>query len=380
MHRDDRQARRVSDGEPRFESRADRFRPRARCARSAPRCGSRSTTTGARRISSRPLGPRGPGGLVLSGHTDVVPVEGQAWDTDPFALVEKDGRLYGRGTSDMKSFIAIALALLPDFVPRLKRPLHLALSYDEEVGCIGVGRLIDDLARADVQPSGCIVGEPTLMTPVIAHKGKRSYRCSVRGLAAHSAYAPQAVNAVEAAAEAVAYLKGMARRLQRRGPLRPRLRRRAHDGAHRRHRAAARRSTSCRTSARSISNSGTCPATIPDALLDELKSPHRARASSPRCTRSTPRPVSRSCRCPRSRRSTRAPRRRSWRSCTSSPARRDVGQGLLRHRGLAVPARGHPVGRVRPRLDRAGAQAERVHRARAGGGVREVPAAASWSA
>jgi acetylornithine deacetylase len=164
------------------------------------------------------LGPRGQGGLVLSGHTDVVPVEGQAWDTDPFTLVEKDARLYGRGTSDMKSFIAIALALLPDFVPRLNKPLHLALSYDEEVGCIGVGRLIDDLVRAGIKPSGCLVGEPTLMTAVIAHKGKKSYRCSVRGLAAHSAYAPQAVNAVEAAAEAVAYLKSMARRHQGTGP------------------------------------------------------------------------------------------------------------------------------------------------------------------
>jgi len=164
------------------------------------------------------LGPPGRGGLVLSGHTDVVPVEGQAWESDPFVATEKNGRLYGRGTSDMKSFIAVALALLPQYVPRLQKPLHLALSYDEEVGCIGVGRLIEDLARAGVQPSGCVVGEPTLMTPVIAHKGKRSYRCAVRGLAAHSAYAPMAVNAVEAAAEAVAYLKGMARRLRDSGP------------------------------------------------------------------------------------------------------------------------------------------------------------------
>jgi acetylornithine deacetylase len=164
------------------------------------------------------IGPRGPGGLVLSGHTDVVPVDAQRWDTDPFALVERDGRLYGRGTSDMKSFIAVALALLPEYVSRLERPLHLALTYDEEVGCIGVGRLIDDLTRTGVRPSGCVVGEPTLMTPVIAHKGKKSYRCSVRGLASHSAYAPTAVNAVEAAAEAVAYLKKMARRLRDSGP------------------------------------------------------------------------------------------------------------------------------------------------------------------
>ena len=164
------------------------------------------------------LGPRGPGGLVLSGHTDVVPVDAQRWDSDPFQLVERDGRLYGRGTSDMKSFIAVALALLTDYVPRLNRPLHLAFTYDEEVGCLGVGRLIEDLARAGVQPSGCVVGEPTLMTPVIAHKGKKSYRCSVRGLAAHSAYAPSAVNAVEAAAEAVAYLRKIARRLRDSGP------------------------------------------------------------------------------------------------------------------------------------------------------------------
>ncbi len=164
------------------------------------------------------LGPRAPGGLVLSGHTDVVPVDGQAWESDPFKVLEKEGRLYGRGASDMKSFIAIALALLPTYVSRLQQSVHLALSYDEEVGCIGVGRLIADLARAGVRPAGCVVGEPTSMTPVIAHKGKRSYRCTVKGLAAHSAYAPKAVNAVEAAAEAIAYLKRMARRQRDAGP------------------------------------------------------------------------------------------------------------------------------------------------------------------
>ena len=164
------------------------------------------------------LGPRRDGGLVLSGHTDVVPVQGQAWDTDPFKLTEKDGRLYGRGTSDMKSYIAIALALLPEYAARLNKPLHFALSYDEEVGCIGVGRLIKDLQQAKLRPAGCVVGEPTLMTPVIAHKGKKSYRCAVRGLAAHSAYAPSAVNAVEAAADAVSHLKRMARRSRDKGP------------------------------------------------------------------------------------------------------------------------------------------------------------------
>ena len=165
------------------------------------------------------LGPQGVPGIVLSGHTDVVPVDGQAWSTDPFELVEKDGRLYGRGTADMKSFVAVALALAPEFARRgLETPIHFAFSYDEEVGCIGVGRLINDLARAGIKPKSCIVGEPTLMRPVIAHKGKKGFRCTVRGLACHSAYAPRGVNAVEAAAEAVAYLKSMARRHRDKGP------------------------------------------------------------------------------------------------------------------------------------------------------------------
>ena len=118
----------------------------------------------------------------------------------------------------MTSFIAVVLAILPAYVGRLKKPLHLAFSYDEEVGCLGVGRLIEDLKMTGVRPSACIVGEPTLMGAVVAHKGKKSYRCAVRGLAAHSAYAPSAVNAVEAAAEAVAFLKRLARRRRDSGP------------------------------------------------------------------------------------------------------------------------------------------------------------------
>ena len=165
------------------------------------------------------LGPRGEPGIVLSGHTDVVPTEGQAWDTDPFQLVEKDGRLYGRGACDMKGFIACVLALVPEFMERgLKTPLHLAFSYDEEVGCLGVGRLIADMTRSGVRPNACVVGEPTGMHPVIAHKGKKGYRCTVRGLAGHSAYAPHGVNAVEYAAEAVVFLRALARRHRDRGP------------------------------------------------------------------------------------------------------------------------------------------------------------------
>ncbi|HSQ05319.1 MAG TPA: acetylornithine deacetylase, partial [Burkholderiales bacterium] len=165
------------------------------------------------------FGPEDRQGIVLSGHTDVVPVEGQAWDTDPYAVIEKNGRLYGRGTADMKGFIACALALAPELAAStLRAPVHFALSYDEEVGCLGVGRLIADLAQAGIRPRACVVGEPTMMSAVIAHKGKESYRCTVRGLATHSAYAPQGVNAVEAAAEAIAYLKSMARRHRDHGP------------------------------------------------------------------------------------------------------------------------------------------------------------------
>jgi len=165
------------------------------------------------------LGPEGHGGVVLSGHTDVVPVDGQVWDTDPFRAEMAGERIYGRGTSDMKGFIATALALLPEFVANgLREPLHVALSYDEEIGCIGVRRLIEDVALAGIRPAAVLVGEPTNMRVVVAHKGKHGYRCTVRGLACHSAYAPQGVNAVEAAAEIIAYLKGMARRFRDHGP------------------------------------------------------------------------------------------------------------------------------------------------------------------
>src|SRR5260221_6089702 len=123
------------------------------------------------------LGPTDQPGLVLSGHTDVVPVDGQAWDTDPFALSQRDGKLYGRGTSDMKSFVAVALTMVPEFLRRgLKTPIHLALSYDEEVGCIGVRRLLDHLAAQGIKPQGCIVGEATAMKMINRHKSKLSVR------------------------------------------------------------------------------------------------------------------------------------------------------------------------------------------------------------
>jgi len=158
-------------------------------------------------------------GIMLSGHTDVVPVDGQNWDTNPFEVVEKNRKLYGRGTSDMKSFIAITLAMLPTFLKRnLKIPLHLAFSYDEEVGCIGVRRLIDKLNGMSVKPAMCIVGEPTSMQVITGHKGKHSYNVHVHGFEAHSSLAPSGVNAIEFAARFIARLRSIAERIQAEGP------------------------------------------------------------------------------------------------------------------------------------------------------------------
>jgi len=161
-------------------------------------------------------------GIVLSGHTDVVPVDGQPWDTEPFKATERAGRLYGRGTSDMKSFVAVCLALVPEIkAAKPKLPVHLAFSYDEEVGCIGVRRMIDALVKRGLRAQACIVGEPTEMRVIVGHKGKKSWRCVVSGHEAHSAMTHLGVNAVEAAAEVVAKLKSMARRFRDRGPFDP---------------------------------------------------------------------------------------------------------------------------------------------------------------
>ncbi len=165
------------------------------------------------------IGPAGVPGVVLSGHTDTVPVDGQDWDGDPFVLSERAGALYGRGTCDMKSFIAVVLALVPDMLRcRLARPVHLAFSYDEEVGCIGVHRLLEHVATLPVRPKLCIVGEPTGMRVVNAHKGKRALRCRVRGKAAHSSLTQDGVNAVEVAGELIAFLRSLSRRLRAEGP------------------------------------------------------------------------------------------------------------------------------------------------------------------
>ena len=161
------------------------------------------------------IGPVEVPGIVLSGHTDVVPVDGQPWSMPPFELTERDGRLFGRGTADMKGYIACVLALVPALVAAtLRRPVHIALSYDEEVGCLGVRSLLSVLAQRPVKPMLCIIGEPTELKPVLGHKGKLAMRCDVHGAACHSAYAPHGVNAIEHAAELIGELGRIGQRLR----------------------------------------------------------------------------------------------------------------------------------------------------------------------
>ncbi|XXN66404.1 acetylornithine deacetylase (plasmid) [Enterobacter ludwigii] len=157
------------------------------------------------------IGPSGEGGVMLSGHTDVVPVDGQNWSLPPFALTERDGRYYGRGSADMKGYLACVLASLDAFLAApLRMPLHLAFSYDEEVGCLGVRSMIDWLKASHEKPAMCIIGEPTQMQPVYGHKGKIGMRCYVQGRACHSAYAPDGVNAIEYAAKLINHLSASA--------------------------------------------------------------------------------------------------------------------------------------------------------------------------
>ena len=156
------------------------------------------------------VGPAGVGGVMLSGHTDVVPVEGQDWTVPAFALTAQDGRYYGRGAADMKGFVACAIAAMLDAGRRpLKVPLHLALSYDEEIGCMGVGSLIDMLALAPVRPRMCIVGEPTGMQVATGHKGKIALRATCVGREGHSALAPMALNALHLAVDFINVGRGI---------------------------------------------------------------------------------------------------------------------------------------------------------------------------
>jgi acetylornithine deacetylase len=159
------------------------------------------------------------GGIVLSGHTDVVPVDGQDWSSDPFRIDERDGRLYARGSADMKGFIATSLALVPEFMamPR-KKPLHLAFSYDEEVGCVGAPVMLAELKQRGLRAEGCVVGEPTGMRVVVAHKGINLFRCRVHGKAAHSSLTPQGCNAIEYAARLICRIRDIADHYRAHGP------------------------------------------------------------------------------------------------------------------------------------------------------------------
>lgn len=164
------------------------------------------------------IGPQDRPGIVLSGHTDVVPVERQPWTSDPFTMVERNGRYYGRGTTDMKGFVAVCLAMVPEIrAANIKMPIHLAISYDEEVGCVGVRPLLREISTAPVKPLGCFVGEPTQMQIIVGHKGKHGVRATFRGKSCHSSIAPDGVNAIEHAADLITEVRRRAAHLAKAG-------------------------------------------------------------------------------------------------------------------------------------------------------------------
>jgi|TARA_R110002072_G_scaffold49277_5_gene133966 acetylornithine deacetylase len=168
------------------------------------------------------IGPKDVAGVALSGHTDVVPIDAQDWRRDPWKVSEADGKLFGRGSCDMKSFIAVCLAFAPKFqAANLKMPVHFCFSFDEEVGCKGVRPLLEFLSRQAVQPRLAIIGEPTLMQVITGHKGKLTQTCHVQGFECHSSLAPQGVNAVQYAAKLVDKLTEMADRKAAQGPFDP---------------------------------------------------------------------------------------------------------------------------------------------------------------
>lgn len=163
-------------------------------------------------------GPIDQPGILLSGHSDVVPIEGQQWDSPAFEATEKDGNIYGRGTADMKGFLACAImTMLKASQYELKRPLHLCMSYDEEIGCIGVRGILDQLASTIVSPLVCVIGEPTMMQLALAHKGKTVFRATCCGEEGHSALAPKYVNAIHVASKLVESLQNVQTHLRNHG-------------------------------------------------------------------------------------------------------------------------------------------------------------------
>ena len=176
-------------------------------------------TTGKKANIYATIGSNKNEGIMLSGHTDVVPAIGNNWNSDPFNLTKKNNKLYGRGTADMKSFIALVLSRIPQIIKsNLSKSFHLAFSYDEEVGCLGVHRLIDLLENTEFKPTLCIVGEPTNMEVVIGHKGKCSHEVEVKGLACHSGQAPLGVNAINYATKLISFILDLAKQKSTNGP------------------------------------------------------------------------------------------------------------------------------------------------------------------
>ncbi len=168
------------------------------------------------------IGPQVQGGVALSGHVDTVPVDGQAWSADPFALRAEGGKLYARGAADMKGFVAACLAAVPDLARRkLRQPVHLFITHDEETDMAGARGLVEDLAASGLRPAMCIVGEPSLMQPILGHKGRLALRVIARGKPGHSSEPARGVNAIAAAAEAIAYLNAEAKRFATQGPFDP---------------------------------------------------------------------------------------------------------------------------------------------------------------
>lgn len=165
------------------------------------------------------LGPEGDGGIILSGHTDVVPVEGQDWSSDPFIMRKEGGRLYGRGTCDMKGFIAASIVTARDYAKRdLKRPIHFAFTYDEETGCTGARVLVNQLVKDGLKPSVCIVGEPTMMGIIDGHKGASAFSTEFTGVEGHSSLPGQAVNALEYASRFAVHLMELRKDMPDRAP------------------------------------------------------------------------------------------------------------------------------------------------------------------
>ena len=162
------------------------------------------------------IGPNSTGGLMLSGHTDVVPVENQKWKTNPFELIEKGNKYFGRGTADMKSFVAVVLSLVPKIINRnLKKPVHIMLSYDEEIGCVGIQKAVPFLKSLKKKPSYCIVGEPTEMKVITEHKGKKNFVVSFNGIESHSSQIDKGVNAIKYATKFITYLNLIENKLKK---------------------------------------------------------------------------------------------------------------------------------------------------------------------